>query len=87
MRKRCCDLVFLPIIVVIVPIVLIAAAIKIAGLPEDNPIEEALEEVIEQHTGIQIDLTPNSKEHTDATDEESRRAWIRRGLCSTNMGL
>lgn len=74
MCKRCCDLVFLPIITVLVPLVLIAVALRISGLPDDSPLEEAIEEVIEEHTGIQIDLTPNSKETTDATDQEPRRA-------------
>lgn len=74
MRKRCCDLVFLPIITVVIPLMIIAAAIKIVGLKDDSPLEEAIEEVIEEHTGIQIDLTPNSKESTDAKDQESRRA-------------
>ena len=30
--------------------------------PPDNKYEEFSEEVIEQNTGIKIDLTPNSKE-------------------------
>ena len=32
------------------------------GLPEDNFIEEIIEEVIEQKTGIDIDLTPSTPE-------------------------
>lgn len=31
-------------------------------LGEDNPIEEAAEEVIESQTGMEIDLSPESKE-------------------------
>lgn len=29
---------------------------------EDNAVEEAMEEIIKQQTGIDVDLTPNSKE-------------------------
>lgn len=29
---------------------------------DDNPIEEAVEEVIKEETGIVVDLTPESKE-------------------------
>jgi len=32
------------------------------GLKNDNKIEQAIEDVIEQKTGIQVDLTPNSDE-------------------------
>lgn len=32
------------------------------NIPSDNPIEEAIEQVIEHETGINIDLTPQSKE-------------------------
>ncbi len=28
------------------------------GLQDDHPLEEAMEDVIEHHTGIDIDLTP-----------------------------
>ena len=31
------------------------------GLEDDNPIEEAIEDVIEHKTGIEIDLTPETK--------------------------
>lgn len=31
-------------------------------LGQDNPVEEAAEEVIESQTGIDIDLTPESRE-------------------------
>lgn len=30
-------------------------------LPNDHPLEEAIEDVIEHHTGIELDLTPNDK--------------------------
>jgi len=32
------------------------------GLPQDNPVEEAAEYVIEQETGLSVDLTPESPE-------------------------
>jgi len=35
----------------------------------DNPIEEAAEEVIKEETGVNIDLTPFTKEH-DANDKK-----------------
>ncbi len=31
------------------------------GLQDDNPIEEAIEDIIEHKTGIEIDLTPETK--------------------------
>jgi len=33
-------------------------------LGHDNPVEEMAEKVIEQQTGIDIDLTPSSKENS-----------------------
>lgn len=35
---------------------------KQAGLKDDNPIEDAVEFVIEKETGAKIDLTPDSQE-------------------------
>lgn len=35
---------------------------KKIGLPEDNIIEESVESVIQQETGLDIDLTPGSPE-------------------------
>jgi ABC-type glycerol-3-phosphate transport system substrate-binding protein len=32
------------------------------SIPDDNPIEELSEELIKKNVGIDIDLTPNSKE-------------------------
>lgn len=32
------------------------------GLDNDNVLEEVAEEVIQQHTGLEIDLTPTSEE-------------------------
>ncbi len=35
---------------------------QLAGLKDDNVIEEATEDVIEHETGVRIDLTPGSPE-------------------------
>ena len=35
------------------------------NLENDNPIEEFLEEQLEKHTGLDIDLTPEDLEITD----------------------
>ena len=35
---------------------------KKLGMPDDNLIEEALEHQIEEHTGVDIDLSPGSQE-------------------------
>lgn len=32
------------------------------GLRDDNPFEEAIEEVVKDKTGLDVDLTPDSKE-------------------------
>lgn len=49
----------------IIPIaLLIGAAIyrKFPNIKQDNPVEEFVEEMIERKTGIDIDLSPGSKE-------------------------
>ena len=35
---------------------------QLLDLPEDNPVEETAEAVIEMHTGIDLDLSPDSPE-------------------------
>ncbi len=35
---------------------------KKLGLKDDNPIEEAIEEMVENRIGLDIDFTPDSKE-------------------------
>jgi hypothetical protein len=35
---------------------------KKAGLKDDNPIEEFIESVLGYHTGIEVDLSPDSDE-------------------------
>ncbi len=35
---------------------------QVTKAPDDNPIEEIAEEVIEKETGVDIDLSPNSPE-------------------------
>lgn len=32
------------------------------NIPVDNPLEEAIEDVIEKETGVKIDMTPESEE-------------------------
>ena len=50
---------------IIISIIVVALAVGYASsrwLGDDNPIEEAAEEVIESQTGMEIDLTPVSQE-------------------------
>lgn len=35
---------------------------RVLNLPDDNAVEETAEVIIEMHTGVDIDLTPDSKE-------------------------
>lgn len=32
------------------------------GMPDDNPVEQDIEKIIKDESGIDVDLTPNSKE-------------------------
>lgn len=55
---------FLMIIVVLTGIaVLTAGANRLFDLDGDHPIEELVEDVIEDQTGLDIDLSPNSPEN------------------------
>ncbi len=45
----------------IVMISLIIGYISVLALGNDNPIEEAAEDVIKEETGISLELTPDSK--------------------------
>lgn len=45
----------------IVIISLIIGYISVLALGNDNPIEEAAEDVIKEETGISLELTPDSK--------------------------
>lgn len=47
-------------IVVILIVILGVGSVYFLG--DDNPVEEICEEIIEEETGIKIDLTPNSLE-------------------------
>lgn len=40
------------------------------GVPEDNPVEEAIEAIIQKETGIDIDLTPNSPEQNQKVSQK-----------------
>lgn len=67
---------------VIVALVAVGAALggcsalnKRLGLQDDNPVEEFLEQVIENKTGQDIDLTPESKEgDTQSGKGQGRRS-------------
>ena len=50
--------------ILIVFLIAIVSVIKRcwSGYEADNPVEEAVEEVIKEKTGIDIDLTPGSSE-------------------------
>lgn len=50
------------IIIVVVSICIAGGLLSTLWLGKDNVIEEAAEKVIERETGIDIDLTPSSKE-------------------------
>lgn len=60
---------------VISSVVLCVVLAKYMGLQDDNPIEEAVEEVIKEQTGLDIDLTPLTPEEEDA--EEYRWQGLR----------
>lgn len=50
---------------IVISILIVALAAGYASsrwLGDDNPIEESAETVIHEHTGLDIDLTPSSKE-------------------------
>lgn len=47
-------------IVIILIVILGVGSVYFLG--DDNPVEEICEEIIEEETGIKIDLTPNSLE-------------------------
>lgn len=60
----------LPLIGVAVSIFLLVASVKYLGLEEDSPLEEAIEEVIQATTGVEVDLTPNSPEEKDGNEQK-----------------
>ena len=50
---------------IVISIIVVALAAGYASsrwLGDDNPVEEAAESVIEEQTGLDIDLTPNTSE-------------------------
>lgn len=50
------------LVVGILVVALLAGHVSSRFLGEDNPVEEAAEEVIESQTGINLDLSPDSDE-------------------------
>lgn len=48
-----------------IPVALIIAMLVYKNwpsLPQDNPVEEFIEEILQEKTGISIDISPDSKE-------------------------
>lgn len=52
----------LAFIVFLATLILLFSCSYFEKLPEDSLLEELVEDVIEHYTGIDVDLTPNSKE-------------------------
>lgn len=52
----------LPIIVIVCGVLIFGAAQVWKQYPQDNVVEEIVEEVIKAETGVDIDLTPDSQE-------------------------
>lgn len=50
------------IIIGVIAVCAIGGYVSSRYLGNDNPIEEAAEEVIEEETGLDVDLSPDSKE-------------------------
>ncbi len=51
------------IIITIISLCVVAGLASKIWYGDDNPIEETAEKIIELETGIDIDLSPDSKEH------------------------
>ncbi len=52
------------VVVVIIGVCVIGGILSTVWLGKDTAIEEIAEKVIQEETGINIDLTPSSKEST-----------------------
>lgn len=50
------------VVLLIIGIAGIIGVVSAQFLGDDNPVEETAEKVIEIHTGIDLDLTPESEE-------------------------
>lgn len=48
-------------IIVYIGAAVIMAYASLLILPKDNPIEQSVEKIIKQQTGIKVDLTPEGK--------------------------
>ena len=65
-----------PFTAILVAVLVVAAAygifmeVKPGVLPEDNPLEEILEEVLADQTGVILDLTPHSPEQKERLRED-----------------
>jgi hypothetical protein len=69
-------------ILIILAVVAVGGYLSSRWLGHDNVIEETAENVIEQHTGVDIDLSPNSPdgEHHRHSDSEHKKASPKGGL-------
>ena len=54
---------FLAILFLMFIVIACSSVNKEVGLPDDNPFEQALEEVIRKETGVEIDFTPEDKKN------------------------
>lgn len=54
------------VIIVAAAAIIGIASNKLAHMGQDNPVEEVAEEVIKKQTGLDIDLSPESKEDPKA---------------------
>lgn len=49
-------------VLIIIGVAALLGVLSARWLGEDNAVEETAEEVIEMHTGVDLDLSPDSKE-------------------------
>lgn len=51
---------------IVLAILAVGGLVSIKFLGQDNPVEEAVEEIIKNQTGLDIDLSPETKETKDS---------------------
>lgn len=59
------------ILISILVICVASGVISSKYLGDDNPVEETAEKIIDSQTGIDVDLTPNSKENQVLTKSDN----------------
>lgn len=47
---------------------------KYFGLPDDNAVEQRIEEIVKDETGVKIDLTPSEQEKEIANGKEEKES-------------